>query len=64
MCYVAALEKYLPHLLPQFLNAIDDLSGNTFVHHGLVGGNIQKHQHLKDTRRVLVFPEMLNFRYF
>lgn len=62
MCYVAALLKYLPHLLPQFLNAIDDLSSNTFVYHGLVRGDVQQHQHLRDTSRVLEFPEMLNFR--
>lgn len=64
MCYVAVLRKYLPHLLPQFLNAIDDLSGNTFVHHGLVRGDIQQHQHLKDTSRVWKFHKLLNFRYF
>lgn len=58
------LQKYLPYLLPQFLNAIDDLSGNTFIHHGLVRGDVQQHQHLKDTSRVLEFLETLNLQYF
>lgn len=64
MRYVAALRKYLPHLFPQFLNAIDDLSGNTFVHHGLVRGDVQQHQHLQDTSRVVELPKMLNVIYF
>lgn len=56
--------KYLPHLLPQFLNAINDLPGNTFIHHGLVRGDVQQHQHLRDTSRFLEFSEMVNVRYF
>lgn len=38
--------KYFPHLLAQFLNAVDDFTGNAFIHHGLVRGDIQQHQDL------------------
>ncbi|TNN82160.1 hypothetical protein EYF80_007528 [Liparis tanakae] len=37
--------------MKSFLNAVDDLSGNAFIHHGLVRADVQQHKHLEDNRR-------------